>query len=152
MIQIGVIGAGSCDRELAALAEEVGAEIARNEAVLLCGGLGGVMEASAKGAKKESGTTVGVLPDDSRKNANPYIDIAIVTEMGHARNVIIARSSDALVAVGGEYGTLSEIAHSLKMGKTVVTLNSKWEIEGTIRANDPKDAVRIALNSISENQ
>nr|WP_321497660.1 TIGR00725 family protein [uncultured Methanolobus sp.] len=150
MIQIGVIGAGSCDRELELLAEEVGAEIARNGALLICGGHGGVMEASAKGAKKESGTTVGILPDESRKSANPFIDIAIVTEMGHARNVIIARSADALIAVGGEYGTLSEIAHSLKMGKTVVTLNSKWEIEGTFRANSPKEAVRIALDSINE--
>jgi uncharacterized protein (TIGR00725 family) len=152
MIQIGVIGAGSCDRELENLAEEVGAEIARNGTLLICGGLGGVMEASARGAKKESGTTVGLLPGDNRKSANPYIDIAIVTEMGHARNVIIARSADALIALGGEYGTLSEIAHSLKMGKTVVTLQSKWEIEGTIRASDPKDAVRIALDSISEKQ
>jgi uncharacterized protein (TIGR00725 family) len=69
--------------------------------------------------------------------------------MGHARNVIIARSADVLIAIGGEYGTLSEIAHSLKMGKTVVTLNSKWEIEGTVKAGSPEDAVRIALNSIS---
>jgi hypothetical protein len=152
MIQIGVIGAGSCERELEILAEEVGAEIARNGALLMCGGLGGVMEASARGAKKESGTTVGLLPGASRKSANPYIDIVIVTEMGHARNVLIAHSADALVAVGGEYGTLSEIAHSLKMGKTVVTLNSKWEIEGTIKATDPKEAVRVALSSITKNE
>ena len=148
MIQVGVIGAGSCDRDLEKLAEEVGAEIARNGAILLCGGHGGVMEASAKGAKKEDGTTIGILPGDSRERANPYIDIAIVTDMGHARNVIIARSADVLIAIGGEYGTLSEIAHSLKMGKTVVTLESKWDVEGTVRASDPKDAVRIALESI----
>ncbi|MDK2939630.1 MAG: hypothetical protein PWQ51_1795 [Methanolobus sp.] len=150
MIQIGVIGAGSCDRELEILAEETGAEIARNGALLLCGGLGGVMEASARGAKNKSGTTVGLLPGESRKSANPYIDIVIVTEMGHARNVIIARSADVLIAIGGEYGTLSEIAHSLKMGKTVITLNSKWEIEGTVKADSPEDAVRIALDSINE--
>ncbi|MEZ5335035.1 MAG: TIGR00725 family protein [Methanolobus sp.] len=149
MIQIGVIGAGTCDNELEMLAEQVGAEIAKNGALLLCGGLGGVMEASAKGAKNAGGTTIGILPGNRRSDSNPYIDIQIVTEMGHARNVIIARSADALIAVGGEYGTLSEIAHSLKMGKTVVTLSSKWEIEGTVKAKDPEDAVRIAMDSIS---
>ncbi|WP_094228234.1 TIGR00725 family protein [Methanolobus psychrotolerans] len=150
MIQIGVIGAGSCDANLRETAEEVGAEIALKGALLICGGLGGVMEASAAGAKRKGGTTIGILPGDSRKSANAYIDIAIVTEMGHARNVIIARSADALIAVGGEYGTLSEIAHSLKMGKTVVTIDSKWEIEGTIKAKDPADAVRIAIDSIRQ--
>jgi len=148
LIQIGVIGAGSCDLNLRQIAEEVGAEIAKKNAILICGGHGGVMEASAAGAKKEGGTTVGILPGDSRKTANPFIDIVIVTEMRHARNVIIARSADALIAVGGEFGTLSEIAHSLKMGKTVVTLDSKWDIEGTIKAKCPEDAVRIAINSI----
>ncbi|WP_340817743.1 TIGR00725 family protein [Methanolobus sp. WCC4] len=149
MIQIGVIGAGSCDEELRRKAYETGAGIARSGAILFCGGLGGVMEAVAAGAKSEKGTTIGILPGDSHKSANPYIDIAVVTEMGHARNVIIARSSDALIAIGGEYGTLSEIAHSLKMGKTVVTLDSKWEIEGTIKANNPQEAVKIAIDSIS---
>ncbi|MDG6243863.1 MAG: TIGR00725 family protein [Methanolobus sp.] len=148
MIQIGVIGAGICDTRIQRIAEEVGVELAEKKAILICGGHGGVMEASAAGSKRAGGTTVGVLPGDSRINANAYIDIAIVTEMGHARNVIIARSADALIAIGGEYGTLSEIAHSLKMGKTVVTLESKWEIEGTIKAKDPKEAVRIAIESI----
>ncbi len=148
MIQIGVIGAGSCDDALRTTAEEVGIEIARNNAILLCGGHGGVMEASASGAKREGGTTIGILPGDSRVTANAYIDIAIVTGMGHARNVVIARSADVLIAVGGEYGTLSEIAHSLKMGKTVITLESKWEIEGTVKAKDAKDAVRMAIDSI----
>ena len=148
MMQIGVIGAGSCDTDLKRLAEDVGTLIARNNALLICGGLGGVMEASASGAKKEGGTTVGILPGDNRSSANDYIDIAVVTEMGHARNVIIARSADVLIAIGGGYGTLSEIAHSLKMGKTVVTLGSKWEIDGTIKAKDPEDAVRIAIDSI----
>lgn len=148
MIQIGVIGAGSCDEELSRLAGELGEEIAANGAILLCGGLGGVMEAAARGARKAGGTTVGILPGNNHCAANPFIDIVIVTEMGHARNVIIARSAHALIAVGGEYGTLSEIAHSLKMGKTVVTLESKWEIEGTVKARNPQDAVRIALNGI----
>jgi uncharacterized protein (TIGR00725 family) len=150
MIQIGVIGAGTCDARIRRIAEEVGAEIAGKNAMLICGGLGGVMEASAKGSKRAGGITVGVLPGDNRLSANPYIDIAIVTEMGHARNVIIARSADALIAIAGEYGTLSEIAHSLKMGKTVVTLESKWDIEGTIKAKDPKEAVRIVIDSIGQ--
>jgi len=150
MIQIAVIGAGTCDGRIRRIAEEVGAEIAGKNAMLICGGLGGVMEASAKGAKRAGGITVGVLPGDNRLSANPYIDIAIVTEMGHARNVIKARSADALIAIAGEYGTLSEIAHSLKMGKTVVTLESKWDIEGTIKAKDPKEAVRIVIDSIGQ--
>ncbi len=152
MMQIGVIGAGHCDDDLGRKAEDVGIWIAKNNALLLCGGLGGVMEAAARGAKKGGGTTIGILPGAERQDANEHIDITIVTEMGHARNVIIAHSSDALIAVGGEYGTLSEIAHSLKMGKTVVTLDSKWEIKGTVRANDPEDAVRIAIDSIGQEE
>ncbi|WP_406657848.1 TIGR00725 family protein [Methanolobus sp. ZRKC2] len=148
-IQIGVIGASTCAAGLQVKAEEVGYEIAKRGAFLICGGLGGVMEASAKGAKRACGTTVGIVPGCSRQSANPYIDIAILSNMGHARNAIIAQSCDALVAVGGEYGTLSEIAFSLKMGKTVVTLESKWEIEGTIKASSPKEAVELALNAAS---
>ncbi len=148
MLQIGVIGAGSCDADLRERADSVGAEIAKRGAILVCGGLGGVMEACSAGAKREGGTTVGILSGDDRRSANPYIDIAIVTDMGHARNVIIAHSSDVLIAVGGEYGTLSEIAHSLKIGKKVITLDSKWDIEGTIKAKDPADAVGIAVKSL----
>ena len=146
-LQIGVIGAGTCDGNLQGKAEEVGYEIAISGAFLICGGLGGVMEASARGAKKAGGTTVGIVPGDSRQSPNPYVDIAILSNMGHARNALIAQSCDALIAVGGEYGTLSEIALSLKMGKTVVTLESKWEIEGTVKAGSPQEAVKMALDA-----
>lgn len=148
--QIGVIGAGACSEEVESLAEAVGREIARKGAVLLCGGLGGVMEAASRGAKKEGGTTLGVLPGVRREDANPWIDVAIQSGMGHARNALIAQSSDALIAVGGEYGTLSEIALGLKMGKPVVLLESKWEIEGAQRAKSPKEAVETAFRPIEK--
>lgn len=143
--QIGVIGAGNCDESIAMIAEEVGQEIAKRGAVLICGGLGGVMQAAACGAKQEGGTTIGILPGSRREDANPYIDIVILSAMGHARNAIIAQSCDALIAIDGEYGTLSEIALSLKMGKKVVVLESEWEIEGTRVAKDAQEAVNMAF-------
>ncbi|WP_440953800.1 TIGR00725 family protein [Methanococcoides sp. FTZ1] len=130
------------------MAEAVGAGIAKNNATLICGGLGGVMEAAAKGCKAESGQTIGILPGDKKEDANQYIDHVIVTAMSHARNAIIARSCDALIAVDGEYGTLSEIALALKMEKPVVTLRSKWNIEGAWVAASPEDAVEIAMRLI----
>ena len=145
--QIGVIGAGNCNESVAMIAEEVGREIAKRGAVLICGGLGGVMQAASHGAKKEGGTTIGILPGSRREDANPFIDIAILSAMGHARNAIIAQSCDALIAIDGEYGTLSEIALSLKMGKTVVLLGTKWEVEGTIVAKNPQEAVEMAFGT-----
>lgn len=148
--QIGVIGAGNCSSETRALAEAVGREIAKKGAVLLCGGLGGVMEAAACGAKLEGGTTIGILPGICREDANPWIDMAILSGMGHARNALIAQSSDALIAVSGEYGTLSEIALGLKMGKPVFVLDCKWEIEGIQRVKSPQEAVERALVLIGD--
>lgn len=109
------------------------------------------MEAAAYGAKQEGGITLGILPGTLREEANPWIDIAVLSGMGHARNAFIAQSSDALIAVNGEYGTLSEIAFGLKMGKTVIVLESKWEIEGTYRAESPKEAVELAFRLIENN-
>lgn len=143
--QIGVIGAGACGGDIGALAENVGREVAKRGAVLLCGGLGGVMEAAAYGAKQEGGITLGILPGALREEANLWIDIAVVSGMGHARNAIIAQSSDALIAVNGEYGTLSEIALGLKMGKPVVVLEPGWKIEGVYRAKSPEEAVELAF-------
>lgn len=143
--QIGVIGAGTCGVRASELAEEVGTRIAENEAILVCGGLGGIMESASKGAKMAGGTTLGILPGNRREDANPYIDIAVVSAMGHARNALIAQSCDALIAIDGEYGTLSEIALALKMGKTVVTLESRWDVEGIQKANSPQEAVEIAF-------
>jgi hypothetical protein len=148
--QIGVIGAGACGSEIRALAEMVGREVAKRGGFLLCGGLEGVMEAAACGAKQEGGITLGILPGTLRTEANPWIDIAVLSGMGHARNALIAQSSDALIAVNGEYGTLSEIALGLKMGKPVIVLESKWEIEGVHRAKSPQEAVERAFRLIQK--
>ncbi|MCL5063337.1 MAG: TIGR00725 family protein, partial [Nitrospiraceae bacterium] len=121
---ISVIGAGDADGKTLQTAEDVGKLIAKRKAILFCGGLGGVMEAAAKGAKSEGGITVGILPQSHREDANPYIDIPVATGFGEGRNVIIIRSADALIAVGGEYGTLSEIALGLKTGKPVIGINT----------------------------
>ncbi len=142
---IAVIGGRRPEKSLFKEAEEVGRLIAQKGAVLVCGGLGGVMEAASKGAKSGGGLTLGILPQNDSKDANPYIDISVATGLGIARNVIIARTADALIAVGGEYGTLSEIAFALQMGKPVVGIKT-WDIKGVIRAENAVDAI----NKISE--
>jgi len=150
LIQIGVIGAGQCSKEIEQLAEEVGKEIARNKATLVCGGLGGVMEASAKGAKQEGGNTVGILPGVSFEDANPFIDIPIVTGLSHARNVLVVRSSHVLIAIEGGYGTLSEIAIALKIGKPVVGLRT-WKIsDEIITVETPQEAVKKAIDLVKK--
>ncbi len=147
-MQIGVIGASRCSTEVAELAEEVGMEIGRKGAVLICGGLGGVMESASKGAKEAGGLTIGILPGTSKEEANGYIDIPIVTGLGHARNVVIAHSSDSIIAISGEHGTLSEIAIGLKLKKTIIGLNT-WDIEGIIQVKTAAEAVEKAIK-ISE--
>ncbi|MEA2219669.1 MAG: hypothetical protein QOJ35_2295, partial [Solirubrobacteraceae bacterium] len=122
----------------------VGRGLAEAGAVLVCGGLGGVMEAACRGAKSAGGTTIGILPGTRRDEANPYVDIAIATALGELRNGLVVRAADALVAVGGEFGTLSEIALALKAGKPVVGLGT-WEIRGVVVASDPVEAVALAL-------
>jgi len=148
-IIIAVIGTGSADESLLKIAEEVGRLIARRDAILICGGLGGVMEAASKGARSEGGTTVGILPQDHKNEANPYIDIPVATGFGEGRNVIIARSADALITVGGEYGTLSEIAFGLRMGKPVIGIKT-WDIKGIIKAENAEDAVNKAFELLSK--
>ena len=138
---IGVIGAGQCDSSIYQLALEVGEEIARRGAVLVCGGLGGVMEAAAKGAAMTGGLTVGILPGPSTHSANPHIKIPVATDMGQARNVIIAHSADGLVAVAGGAGTLSEIGHALKIGKPVVGLRTIPNLRGVHYVNSAQEAV-----------
>lgn len=140
-VLIAVIGAGRCSAEVAALAEAVGRELAQRGAVLLCGGLGGVMEAACKGAKQAGGLTVGILPGGSRQDANPYVDVPIVTGMGEARNVLVVQSARAVIAVHGEYGTLSEIAHALKLRIPVVGLNT-WHLQRD--GHERQDIVRVA--------
>jgi uncharacterized protein (TIGR00725 family) len=148
---VAVVGAGRCSANVAALAEAVGRELAQRGAVLVCGGLAGVMEAACRGAKGAGGLTVGILPGTSRRDANPYVDLPIVTGMGEARNVLVVQSSQAVIAVSGEYGTLSEIAHALKLGIPVVGL-STWhlakdgqECQAIVRAETAREAVEKAL-------
>jgi len=148
---VAVIGAGRCSKEVARVAESVGRELARRGVTLVCGGLGGVMEAACRGAKSEGGLTIGILPGFSRREANPYVDIPVVTGLGGARNVIVVRTAQAVIAVGGRYGTLSEIAYALKLGIPVVGLDT-WQLakEGRlvttiVEAATPAEAVDKAL-------
>jgi len=151
-MQIGVIGSGECSSKIKKLAEEVGREIARRGATLVCGGLGGVMEAAAKGAKEAGGLTVGILPGFHAEEANPYIDVVVVTGMSYARNAIVVRSSDALIAIEGKYGTLSEIAFALQMRKPVIGLNT-WKIsEEIVLSSSPVEAVEKAIDLIRGNK
>lgn len=141
---IGVIGGRKARKKLLAEAEKVGRLIAENGLIMLCGGLGGVMEAAAKGAKNAGGLTVGILPHDTKEHANLYIDVPIATGLGIGRNIIIARTADALIAVSGEYGTLSEIAFALQLGKPVIGINT-WDIKGVIQAENAEDAVQAVI-------
>jgi uncharacterized protein (TIGR00725 family) len=143
---VAVVGAGGEDVEPALLvaAEEVGALLARAGAVLVSGGLGGVMEAACRGARGAGGTTLGILPGSDRAAANAFVDVAVATGMGELRNGLVVRCADALVAIGGGYGTLSEIALSLKAGTPVVGIGS-WDIDGMRAAADAPEAVAAIL-------
>jgi|UniRef100_A0A7C3WS13 uncharacterized protein (TIGR00725 family) len=145
---IAVIGGGEADPAILALARQVGQEIARRDGVLVCGGLGGVMAAAAQGVQETGGTSIGILPDADRSRANPYLTYALATNMGHARNMIIVHSADALIAVDGSYGTISEAAIALKLGKPVVALGVDWDLPGLRRAAGAKEAVTLALTLI----
>ena len=149
-VQLGVIGAAVADAGVMSLAREVGALAAGRGWVILCGGMGGVMEAVSEGAAEKGGLVVGLLPGSSRSEANPYLGVALPTNMGHGRNVLIAQASDAIIAIGGGYGTLSEMALGLKMGKPVVSLNS-WRPDGSVRtAETAEEAVAEASRSCGE--
>jgi len=146
---IGVIGQGrDCSPGLLTDAEEVGYQIARRNAILICGGLGGVMEAACRGAKKGGGTTIGVIPTTQKSDANDYVDIPIVTGFGEARNIVIVRSADALIAVGGRYGTLSEIAFALSFGKSIVGLHTWQNLGQIIHVENPEQAVETVYKFI----
>lgn len=146
MRRIGVIGNSVCSEEVIKIAEEVGREIAERKGVLVCGGLTGVMEAVARGAKAAGGLTVGIIPGNRASDANPYIDIPIVTGLGYARNVLVVQSSEVVIAIHGKYGTLSEIAYALQFGIPVVGLHT-WEVSpDIILASNPAEAVSKAFD------
>jgi uncharacterized protein (TIGR00725 family) len=144
---IGVIGGRRVGKGLLKEAEEVGRLLAERGAVLVCGGLTGVMEHASKGAKSAGGTTVGILPHEKTGSENPYIDIPIATGMGIGRNVIITRTADAFIAVGGAYGTLSEIAFALQLGKPVVGIKS-WDIKGIVPVINAAEAVNAVFEHL----
>jgi len=148
-IIIGVIGASSCDPKTAAQAERLGELLAGRGAVIACGGLGGVMEAVSCGASRAGGIVVGILPGPDKSSANRYVTIPVATGMGHARNVIIAHTADALVAVEGGHGTLSEIAVGLKLGKPVVAMGGWSLMDGVTPADSPEDAVEKVFSILN---
>lgn len=150
-LHVGVSGGGEATDAACRLAEEVGRELARRGAVVVTGGLGGAMEAACRGAKAEGGTTLGILPTHDRADANEWVDVAVPTGLGEARNALVVRAADALVAVAGEFGTLSEIALALKIGIPVVGLET-WElardgrpVEAIVAARTPADAAERAV-------
>lgn len=148
-VQIAVIGGGRCSARVAGLAEQVGAEIGRRGATLVCGGLSGVMEAAARGARSAGGLTVGVLPSYDRRSGNGWLDVFIPTGFGHGRNVIVVASGDAVIALPGESGTASEIALALTLGRCVVALEGWTDSVGVVQAHSPPEAVDIALAAAS---
>lgn len=147
--RIAIIGAGIADEELQALAYKVGFSLGEEGAIILTGGLGGVMEAASKGAKEAGAITVGILPGQKAEEANPFVLIPIVTDMGHARNVILVRSAEIVVAIGGGYGTLSEIALALKMWKPVIGLKTWKDIPGVYYVNSAEEAISKVLEFLS---
>src|ERR687887_243190 len=139
-VQVAVIGSGAEHEERA---EEVGRLLATRGCTVVTGGRGEVMAAAARGAKSAGGTTIGILPGETRAGANEWVDHVVVTGIGHARNLAVVASGEAVIAVGGRYGTLAEIGFALALGRPVVVLEPGWEVDGTVRAETPEEAVRL---------
>jgi len=149
-IIIGVIGASEPTLEGYEAAREVGRLIVRRGGMVVCGGLGGVMEGVARGCAEEGGQVLGILPGPDADQANPYIDLPVPTNMGHARNVIIVHTARILIAVEGEFGTLSEMAVALKLGRPVIALRTRFDIPGPIPAGSPEEAVDLAFSILDK--
>jgi len=156
-VQIAVIGKGTPDDELVPLAEEVGRRIAAAGAVLVCGGTGGVMEGASRGAREKGGDVIGIVPGDDPAAANPHVTHVVATGIGHARNLAVVASADAVIAIGGEWGTLAEIGFARRLGQRVAALRS-WNVSGTgameggpgvDEAEDADEAVALALGAAS---
>ena len=148
-VYLAVVGAGNASPDVYDTAVSIGREAAMRGWIVVTGGLKGVMEAAARGAREEGGLTLGILPGGDRGEANPYIEIAVVTHMRHARNSIIAHTADAIIAVDGEYGTLSEIALGLKLKKPVVGIKTSWDIPGLVHVREPLEAIETVSRMIS---
>jgi len=144
--RVALIGGSRPDRASLAIAFKVGRLLGERGAILVCGGLGGVMEAAARGAKEAGGMTIGILPGGERNDANSSIDVPFATGLGYTRNSLVALNADAIIAVDGEYGTLSEIAYGIIYGKTVIGLGT-WDIKGVFPARTPEEAVELALKA-----
>lgn len=140
-MNIAVIGGHKCSAEIAEVAEAVGKDVARMGAVLICGGLTGVMEAACRGAKSAGGKTIGILPGHDKSEANAYVDIPIVTGLGYMRNSLVVKNADVVVAIDGKEGTLSEIAFALQMKKPVLGIDT-WDIPGIIKVKNAQEAAR----------
>jgi uncharacterized protein (TIGR00725 family) len=156
--QIAVIGKGARDEQLVPLAEDVGRGIAEGGAVLVCGGMGGVMEAASRGAREAGGDVIGIVPTEDTASANPHVTHAVATGIGHARNLAVVASADAVIAIGGEWGTLAEIGFARRLGRTVVALRS-WTVNGSGAmegapgiepVDDARAAVELALEAARE--
>lgn len=143
-VHVAVSGGGDADADTCRLAEELGRELARHGAVVVTGGLGGVMEAACRGAKAAGGTTIGILASDDRADANPWVDVAVPTGLGEGRNALVVRAADAVVALAGGFGTLSEIALALRLGRPVIGL-ATWELR---RAGRPETVIVVAADPV----
>ena len=144
-VQVAVIGSGA---EHEARAEQVGRLLAERGATVVTGGLGSVMAAAARGAKSAGGTTIGIVPGETRQGASEWLDHVVVTGVGHARNLAVVASGDAVIAVGGQWGTLAEIGFAHVLGRPVVILEPGWELDGVARAPSPDEAVELALRAL----
>jgi hypothetical protein len=140
MLNVAIVGGANCSKEAYKIAEAVGELIAKEGWVLICGGGSGVMEAACRGAKKQEGLTVGILPSYDGHEANSYLDVKIPTGLGFIRNTLVVRAADYLIAIDGKYGTLSEIGFALSEGKIVVGIDT-WDIKGIIKTKTAKDAI-----------
>jgi uncharacterized protein (TIGR00725 family) len=147
-IRIAVVGGSRAGRQAIENAFAVGRLIARSGAIVVCGGLGGVMEAACRGAREEGGLVVGILPGGSPADANPWVDVPIATGLGYTRNALVVMNADAVIAIDGEYGTLSEIAYGKIHGRKVVGLGT-WDVKGIVAATTPEEAVRMALEGLA---
>jgi uncharacterized protein (TIGR00725 family) len=143
-IRIGVIGGATPESKHRQIAYDVGKRIAEKGAILVCGGLSGIMEASSRGAKKKGGITIGILPGNAHQDANAYIDIPIATGLGYTRNSLVAMNADVLIAVGGQYGTLTEIAYGNIYGKKVIGIGT-WDIQGVKSVETAEEAIDLAF-------